>query len=40
MREKFAEGRRTEITLDTGDIADLDLIEDEEVVVVLRPRAT
>ena len=27
--------RRTEITLDTGDIADLDLIEDEEVVVVL-----
>ena len=35
VREKFAEGRRTEITLDTGDIADLDLIEDEEVVVVL-----
>jgi DNA gyrase subunit A len=35
IREKYAEGRRTEITLDTGDIADLDLIEDEEVVVVL-----
>jgi DNA gyrase subunit A len=35
VREKFADGRRTEITLDTGDIADLDLIEDEEVVVVL-----
>ena len=35
VREKFADERRTEITLDTGDIADLDLIEDEEVVVVL-----
>ena len=35
VREKFAEGRRTEVTLDTGDIADLDLIEDEEVIVVL-----
>ncbi len=35
VREKFANERRTEITLDTGDIADLDLIEDEEVVVVL-----
>ncbi len=35
IREKYSEGRRTEITLDTGDIADLDLIEDEEVVVVL-----
>ncbi|MEP6622982.1 MAG: DNA gyrase C-terminal beta-propeller domain-containing protein, partial [Acidimicrobiia bacterium] len=35
VREKFAEGRRTQVTLDTGDIEDLDLIEDEEVVVVL-----
>ena len=35
VREKYSEGRRTQITLDTGDIADLDLIEDEEVVVVL-----
>ncbi len=35
LREKYADGRRTEITLDTGDIADLDLIEDEEVIVVL-----
>jgi len=35
IREKYADGRRTQITLDTGDIADLDLIEDEEVVVVL-----
>ncbi len=35
VRDKFAEGRRTQVTLDTGDIEDLDLIEDEEVVVVL-----
>ncbi len=35
VREAYPEGRRTQITLDTGDIADLDLIEDEEVVVVL-----
>ena len=35
VRENFADVRRTEVTLDTGDIADLDLIEDEEVVVVL-----
>jgi DNA gyrase subunit A len=35
VRERFADERRTEITLDTGDIADLDLIEDEEAVVVL-----
>jgi DNA gyrase subunit A len=35
VRAKYADGRRTEVTLDTGDIADLDLIEDEEVIVVL-----
>ncbi len=35
VREKFADERRTQVTLDTGDIADLDLIEDEECVVVL-----
>ena len=35
VREKFADERRTQVTLDTGDIDDLDLIEDEEVIVVL-----
>ena len=35
VREKFADDRRTQITIDTGDLSDLDLIEDEEVIVVL-----
>ena len=35
VRDKFADERRTRITVDTGDIDVLDLIEDEEVVVVL-----
>ncbi len=35
IREKYGDGRRTEITTDPGDLADLDLIEDEELVVVL-----
>ncbi|MFM7618179.1 MAG: DNA gyrase subunit A [Actinomycetes bacterium] len=35
VRAKFADERRTLITMDTGDLSDLDLIEDEEVIVVL-----
>jgi DNA gyrase subunit A len=35
VREKFADERRTQITFDSGNLEDLDLIEDEEVVVVL-----
>ena len=35
VRDEFAEPRRTQITLDAGELADLDFIEDEEVVVVL-----
>src|SRR4051812_26842610 len=35
VREQYADGRRTPITVDTGDLDTLDLIEDEEVVVVL-----
>jgi len=35
LREKYADARRTEVILDTGEIEDLDLIQDEEVVVVL-----
>ena len=35
VREKFANDRRTKVTLDSGDLDVLDLIEDEEVVVVL-----
>jgi DNA gyrase subunit A len=35
VREKYGNDRRTIITNDTGDIEDLDLIDDEEVVVVL-----
>ena len=35
VREKYGDERRTEITTDPGDLADLDLIEDEELVVVL-----
>ena len=35
IRDKYGDERRTEITTDPGDLADLDLIEDEELVVVL-----
>src|SRR6266480_3844963 len=35
IRDKYGDGRRTEITTDFSDLADLDLIEDEELVVVL-----
>jgi DNA gyrase subunit A len=35
VRDKFADDRRTVITIDTGEIDVLDLIDDEEVVVVL-----
>ena len=35
MRDKYADERRTQLTLDTGEIDVLDLIDDEEVVVVL-----
>ena len=35
IRDKYGDERRTEITTDFGDLADLDLIEDEELVVVL-----
>jgi DNA gyrase subunit A len=35
IRDKFATERKTKITFDSGEIDDLDLIEDEEVVVVL-----
>ncbi len=35
IRDKYGDERRTEITTDYSDLADLDLIEDEELVVVL-----
>jgi DNA gyrase subunit A len=35
IRDKYGDDRRTLITTDFSDIADLDLIEDEELVVVL-----
>jgi DNA gyrase subunit A len=35
LREKFGTERRTRITVDTGELDALDLIEDEEVIVVL-----
>jgi DNA gyrase subunit A len=35
IREKYGDDRKTEITIDPGDLAELDLIEDEELVVVL-----
>jgi DNA gyrase subunit A len=38
VRDEFADERRTRLTYDSGDIDDLDLIEDEEVVVVLSHR--
>ena len=38
VRDKYGDDRRTQITTDPGDLADLDLIEDEELVVVLSHR--
>ena len=35
IRDKFADERRSQITIDVGNLEDLDLIEDEEVIVVL-----
>jgi DNA gyrase subunit A len=35
IREKYGDDRKTRITIDPGDLAELDLIEDEELVVVL-----
>ncbi len=35
VRDTYGDDRRTEITTDYADLADLDLIEDEELVVVL-----
>jgi DNA gyrase subunit A len=35
LREKYGTERRTRITVDTGELDALDLIEDEEVIVVL-----
>ena len=35
IRKDYADGRKTRLTIDTGDLDTLDLIEDEEVVVVL-----
>jgi DNA gyrase subunit A len=35
VKEKFANPRRTEITFDPGDMSNLDLIDDEELVVTL-----
>ena len=35
LRERYGDERRTRITVDTGDLDALDLIEDEEVIVVL-----
>jgi DNA gyrase subunit A len=35
IKEKYGDERRTQITTDPGELADLDLIEDEELVVVL-----
>src|SRR4051794_7217364 len=35
IRDRYGDDRRTEITTDYSDLADLDLIEDEELVVVL-----
>ena len=35
VRDKYADERRTELTIDVGDLDVLDLIDDEEVIVVL-----
>ncbi|MGH8977565.1 MAG: DNA gyrase C-terminal beta-propeller domain-containing protein, partial [Acidimicrobiia bacterium] len=38
VREKYGDDRRTQLLTDPGELADLDLIEDEELVVVLSHR--
>jgi DNA gyrase subunit A len=38
LRKRYADDRRTKLTVDTGEIDVLDLIQDEEVVVVLTKR--
>jgi DNA gyrase subunit A len=38
IRDKYGDDRRSQITIDPGELADLDLIEDEELVVVLSHR--
>ncbi len=38
IRDKYGDERRTAITTDPGDLADLDLIEDEELVLTLTHR--
>ncbi|MCU1467788.1 MAG: gyrA [Actinomycetia bacterium] len=38
IRDKYGDERRTVITTDPGDLADLDLIEDEELVLTLSHR--
>ena len=38
VRKTYADARKTELTIDTGELDTLDLIEDEEVVVVLSHR--
>ncbi len=38
IADKYGDDRRTDIATDPGDLADLDLIEDEELVVVLSHR--
>ena len=38
IKDKYADDRRTEIATDPGDLADLDLIEDEELVLTLSHR--
>jgi DNA gyrase subunit A len=38
IRDKYGDGRRTLIATDPGDLADLDLIEDEELVLTLSHR--
>ncbi|MDQ1457797.1 MAG: gyrase subunit [Actinomycetota bacterium] len=38
IKDKYADGRRTVITTDPCDLADLDLIEDEELVLTLSHR--
>ena len=38
IRDKYGDERRTVITTDLGDLADLDLIEDEELVLTLTNR--
>ncbi|HEY5170114.1 MAG TPA: DNA gyrase subunit A [Acidimicrobiia bacterium] len=38
IKDKYGDERRTEVTTDPGDLADLDLIEDEELVLTLSHR--